>query len=104
VIIRYCLKCRVVSFLYNLSIGNFGQFTVCFSPTLQSNIGASLLTMHNSLNINLNKESDKRLSMDNIDIISIITGSLLGCGQAEKTNNGTRVSFFQEAKHVSYLL
>jgi hypothetical protein len=62
--------------------------------------------MPNSLKFNLNKESDKRLSTNNIDIISIITGSLLGCGLAEKRNNGsgTRIKFFQEAKHVSYLL
>lgn len=98
-----CPKCRVFRFWYFLSIGNFGQFTVFFSPTLASNIGASWLTMHNSLKIHFNG-SDKRVSMDNIDIVSIITGSLLGCGQAKKTKNGTRVSFFQEAKHVSYLL
>ncbi len=47
-----------------------------------------------------------------IEIISIIFGSLLGVGHAERIKNGsgacrsqgTRVVFFQEAMHVKYLL
>jgi ubiquinol-cytochrome c reductase cytochrome b subunit len=42
----------------------------------------------------------------NIDILSIIYGSLLGDAHAEKRKNGkgTRISFFQEGSHKSYLL
>lgn len=89
--------------LYKLSQTNFGQFILRFSHVLQSNKGASSLTMRLS-SINFNQKD--KLSMENIDIISIITGSLLGCGQAKKRINGsgTRVSFFQQAKHVNYLL
>jgi ubiquinol-cytochrome c reductase cytochrome b subunit len=41
-----------------------------------------------------------------MDIISIIFGSLLGDGHAEKrlSELGTRISFFQEGVHVEYLL
>jgi len=47
-----------------------------------------------------------RIGPHNKDIISIIFGSLLGDGQAEKrlTGVGTRISFYQEAVHVEYLL
>jgi ubiquinol-cytochrome c reductase cytochrome b subunit len=47
-----------------------------------------------------------RIGPHNSDIISIIFGSLLGDGYAEfrKKGKGTRVCFYQEAIHVSYLI
>lgn len=47
-----------------------------------------------------------RIGPHNIDVISIIFGSLLGDAHAEKRLNGlgTRISFFQEGVHVEYLL
>lgn len=45
-----------------------------------------------------------RIGPHNIDIISIIFGSLLGEGYVEKRASGTRINFYQEAVHVSYLL
>jgi len=47
-----------------------------------------------------------RIGPHNIDIISIIFGSLLGDAYAEKrlSGLGTRISFFQEGVHVEYLL
>jgi ubiquinol-cytochrome c reductase cytochrome b subunit len=47
-----------------------------------------------------------RIGPHNIDIISIIFGSLLGDAHAEKrlSGLGTRISFFQEGVHVKYLL
>jgi ubiquinol-cytochrome c reductase cytochrome b subunit len=47
-----------------------------------------------------------RIGPHSRDIISIIFGSLLGEGHAEriKNGNGTRIVFFQEAMHVKYLL
>ena len=45
-----------------------------------------------------------RIGPHNIDVISVIFGSLLGDAHAEKRATGTRISFFQEAIHVSYLL
>ena len=47
-----------------------------------------------------------RIGPHNIDVISIIFGSLLGDGHGEKRLKGlgTRISFFQEGVHVGYLL
>lgn len=47
-----------------------------------------------------------RIGPHNIDIISIIFGSLLGDAHAEKrlSGLGTSISFFQEGVHVEYLL
>ena len=47
-----------------------------------------------------------RIGPHNKDILSIIFGSLLGDAHAEKRDKGkgTRISFFQENSHVSYLL
>nr|YP_010424001.1 hypothetical protein NQV51_mgp08 [Aspergillus sclerotioniger]USH57599.1 hypothetical protein [Aspergillus sclerotioniger] len=47
-----------------------------------------------------------RIGPHNIDVISIIFGSLLGDGYAEKRLKGvgTRISFYQESSHVDYLL
>jgi ubiquinol-cytochrome c reductase cytochrome b subunit len=47
-----------------------------------------------------------RIGPHNQEIISIIFGSLLGDAYGEKRseNGGTRISFFQESTHVSYLL
>jgi hypothetical protein len=44
-----------------------------------------------------------RIGPHNIDILSILFGSLLGDAHAEK-KSGTRITFYQEATHMSYLL
>jgi ubiquinol-cytochrome c reductase cytochrome b subunit len=50
--------------------------------------------------------ADLRIGPHNKDILSIIFGSLLGNGHAElrSKGNGTRICFFQEGSHISYLL
>lgn len=47
----------------------------------------------------------KRIGPHNIDILSIIYGSLLGDAYAEyrKQGKGTRISFMQESSHITYL-
>lgn len=45
-----------------------------------------------------------RIGPHNIDILSIIFGSLLGDAQAEKRKSGTRFTFYQEGSHNEYLL
>jgi ubiquinol-cytochrome c reductase cytochrome b subunit len=47
-----------------------------------------------------------RIGAHNKDILSILFGSLLGDAQAEfkLKGNGTRISFYQEGSHVSYLI
>ena len=51
-------------------------------------------------------KADKRIGPHNKEILTIIYGGLLGEAHAEKrsTGNGTRISFYQEGSHCSYLL
>jgi LAGLIDADG DNA endonuclease family len=53
-----------------------------------------------------NLHSNKRIGPHNKDLLSIIFGGLLGDAHADKRiqGYGTRISFQQEASHVSYLL
>lgn len=44
-----------------------------------------------------------RVGPHNMDIMSIIYGSLLGDSHAERRTLGTRISFYQEAIHSQYL-
>lgn len=44
-----------------------------------------------------------RVGPHNMDIMSIIYGSLLGDSHAERRGLGTRISFYQEAFHSQYL-
>jgi ubiquinol-cytochrome c reductase cytochrome b subunit len=45
-----------------------------------------------------------RIGPHNKDILSILFGSLLGDAHAEFRSKGTRISFYQEGSHVSYLI
>jgi ubiquinol-cytochrome c reductase cytochrome b subunit len=47
-----------------------------------------------------------RIGPHNKEVLSIIFGSLLGDGHAEKrlTGVGTRITFYQESSHIEYLL
>jgi hypothetical protein len=47
-----------------------------------------------------------RIGPHNFEILSIIFGTLLGDGHAEHRSkgNGTRINFYQEAIHNSYLI
>ena len=48
----------------------------------------------------------QRIGPHNFDIISIIFGSLLGDGHAERRIGGvgTRITFYQESSHIKYML
>ena len=50
--------------------------------------------------------ADKRIGPHNKIVLDLIFGSLLGDGHAERRikGNGTRITFYQEGVHVSYLL
>jgi ubiquinol-cytochrome c reductase cytochrome b subunit len=50
-----------------------------------------------------NTRSTKRIGPHDLFIFSLIFGSLLGDGYAEKHGNGTRIQFYQEASHKDYL-
>ena len=64
---------------------------------------ASLPDLHN---IKPRIRADKRIGPHNKLVLTIIFGSLLGDGYAERRikGNGTRITFYQEGSHVSYLL
>uniref|UniRef100_UPI00223789E0 LAGLIDADG endonuclease n=1 Tax=Amoeboaphelidium protococcarum TaxID=1243177 RepID=UPI00223789E0 len=52
----------------------------------------------------IKNSTQKRIGPHNLDILSIIFGTLLGDGYAEKRSNGTRICFYQENTHKAYLL
>jgi len=49
-------------------------------------------------------KSDKRIGPHNMDIFSVLIGSLLGDASAERHGNGVRFCFQQEYSHNAYLL
>jgi len=49
-------------------------------------------------------QSVKRIGPHNIDLLSVLIGSLLGDGHMEKDGNGSRFSFYQSKNHGEYLL
>lgn len=56
---------------------------------------------------NINRiKSNLRIGPHNLDILSIIFGSLLGDGHTEfrEKGNGTRICFYQDGSHVNYLI
>lgn len=48
--------------------------------------------------------ASKRIGPHNIDVLSILIGSLLGDGSLERKGDGTRFCFYQEKSHAEYLL
>jgi ubiquinol-cytochrome c reductase cytochrome b subunit len=79
----------------------FDEWLGCIDTTIFANNALSAST---SNEINKKIRSEKRIGPHNIDILSIIFGTLLGDGHAEKRVNGTRISFYQEGSHKTYLL
>jgi hypothetical protein len=76
-------------FIINLSL-----FFVYITPILSNISGVSRL------------KGIYRIGPHNIDVLSIIFGSLLGDAHAEKRllGRGTRITFFQEGSHEKYTL
>lgn len=48
--------------------------------------------------------AERRIGPHNIDVLTILIGSLLGDGYLEKRGVGTRFCFYQEKSHAEYLL
>jgi ubiquinol-cytochrome c reductase cytochrome b subunit len=71
------------------------------------NLSFSISPIYFGLESKLSKlKNINRIGPHNKEIISIIFGTLLGDGNAEKRSKGigTRINFYQEAIHVKYLL
>ena len=93
-----CLKCWIISFLII-------SFSVWLINCDQSSRVETFLLIMPSNSTSIKKiRGDKRIGPHSIGIISIIFGSLLGGGGVERKKDGTRITFFQEAMHVKYLL
>jgi len=84
----------------NLILSNFSSILI--SKNLLSE-NASDLNKTKSLK---RMRAESRIGPHNKNVISIIFGSLLGDGYAEYRNkgNGTRIRFYQEGIHLSYLI
>jgi hypothetical protein len=70
-------------------------------------IGAKAYTVGKYQEIKIQKiRANLRIGAHNKDILSILFGSLLGDAHAEfrLKGNGTRINFYQEGSHVSYLI
>jgi ubiquinol-cytochrome c reductase cytochrome b subunit len=72
--------------------------------TFDSTYSAALLSHTLSIKDDNKIKGYNRVGPHNIDILSIIFGSLLGKGVIERKKDGPRVTFYQEAVHVKYLL
>lgn len=104
---HFCLKC--IDFLIFLcsNINIFYNILNLSNPILIKNINKNQKIAFSSLNtLSTKLISQNRIGPHNIFILSIIFGSLLGDGFAEKRKqgNGTRICFYQEASHLSYLI
>lgn len=116
----FCLKCKVISFLivllyfwlfinncpttidvFSHPAGLRGGLGIPFASTFQV---TPLFQDSCSLTNQKKIKGYNRIGPHNRDIISIFFGSLLGEGGIERKKDGSRITFFQEAMHVRYLL
>ena len=95
---------------YNLIINELIKLYESLFHRIDFNFFEKLELYQLSLPVITNKlsriKADKRIGPHNKIVLDIIFGSLLGDAHAErrKIGNGTRVTFYQEGVHVSYLL
>jgi ubiquinol-cytochrome c reductase cytochrome b subunit len=98
----------MIAFLgYVLPYGQMSLWGECICPKCDINLQIKNLIINTAylLPFNLNKiRSLKRIGPHNFEILSIIFGSLLGDGYAEKHGEGTRICFQQESSHSGYLI
>lgn len=115
--INFCLKC-IDFYLYFFSNNNelldysllnmITPFLITAAPSplrgqrSEARVNQSLHLVKNITRL----RSNYRIGPHSMDILSIIFGSLLGDAFAEnrKQGNGTRICFYQEASHLSYLI
>ena len=106
------LASNVYFLFYNFILINYNKYLAEISYSINLDLSLyKLIFLQNSIYIKstsklIKTPSSKRIGPHSLDILSIIWGSLLGDGHAEKRTqgNGTRITFYQEGSHVSYLL
>ena len=105
-----CPKCRIINFLIGLFsvllfiyscmliVETFLLSEIYLYSTLQAVPFIQHLEDHKKI------KGYNRIGSHNRDILSIIFGSLLGKGEAERRKDGTRITFNHKAVHLKYLL
>lgn len=106
---KICLKCMIINFL----IGLFSFLLFIYScmfiveTFLFSDICSYIalqVPFIQHLEYHKKMKGYHRVGPHNWDILSIIFGSLLGKGEAERRKDGTRITFNDKAIHLNYLL
>jgi ubiquinol-cytochrome c reductase cytochrome b subunit len=93
--------------LYVLPYGQMSLWGKLICPTCDIHLYEENLIIYTAYLLPFNQSkirSLKRIGPHNYDILSVIFGSLLGDGYAEKHGEGTRICFQQEGSHSGYLL
>ena len=104
----FCIKIiiKIFNFKINLNLVNiFYNYKNIFDNVNYSFFGGLISTNFNKVKAN-KLTSHQRIGPHNIDIISIIIGSVLGDSHLEKRSKGlgTRIIFEQSNKNVEYLM
>lgn len=103
----FCPTCYNKFWCIDLNYIAFSPPLFVFSPSVfnSQSITSSLSFNMMTLPFSSSKvRALKRVGPHNYEIISILFGSLLGDGYAEKHGEGTRFCFQQEGSHTGYLL
>lgn len=92
------------TFLYVLPYGQMSLWGFFVMPQMFLLYFLAYSTLQRSTAKLVRLKGEYRIGPHNKDILSIIFGSLLGDGYAEKRNSGTgtRICFYQEHSHVEY--
>jgi len=79
---------------------NISIFYINIATKIEDTINSGIASINDRI------KGINRIGPHNEDVLSIIFGSLLGDAYAEKRrlSGGTRISLFQEGKHISYIL
>lgn len=91
-----------MNYFTSFSVANLNNNYLNKFQLLSSNIGLNEKSYTKIIRL----RSESRIGPPNKNILSIIFGSLLGDSYAEyrRKGKGTRISFYQEGSHLSYLL
>lgn len=100
--------------MYVLPMGQMSLWGFILKPQMYNLYFLLPFLLIANINLNICKDIIKKVSRlrgiyrigaHNNEVLSIIFGTLLGYGHAEKrlSGIGTRISFFQEASHVEYI-
>lgn len=103
VLLIYYSLFKLYSSFKNIGLYVFGvSYTFDFTIFSFSAMGSLFRISKIKSKVNINNIEFKCIGNQDIDIISIIFGSLLGKSEAEKRENGTCINFWYKAIHLDY--